>query len=290
VGSTISSSVSSVTSSVGSSISSVGSSISGVGTSISSSVNKVTGTVGTVTGTTTGGNTDAKTNTSSSSSQTSDDSETISKEMILASSGKDPVCWYNEDIPKLTEFPNSLRLTEHITLGMMLNGKVTVSKIPTTSRTVYYNKNGKKVGVTLEPVDFVLNLQKVALYVLEPIIKFAPSLWNQCYITSTLRTANSPSQHTWGQAVDLQFKGNPPSNDLLASFEQFRKILKARNGFDQMIVEYHCKKPVLHISFSSGKNKHPKVCGLNQCYSSYDSGCKYGAAGIADKNHNTIYA
>lgn len=267
--------------------------VGGVGNKINNGINSVVGGVGNISGTTntTGGGTNGQTNTSAGSSQTQDDSEKIATNMILASSGKEPVCWYNPDIPKLKEFPNSLRLTENITLGMMLNGKVTTARLPTSPRTVYYRKNGKKIGVELDPVDFVLNLQKVALYVIEPLIKYAPSLWNQCYITSTLRTSSgSCSQHTWGQAVDIQFKGNPPMNDLLASFEQFRKILKSRNGYDQIIIEYHCKKPVMHISFSDGQWKHPKVGGLNQCYTSYTSACSYGAGGIADKNHNTIYA
>ena len=71
-------------------------------------------------------------------------------------SGKEPVCWHNQDVPKLKEFSNSLKLTENITLGMMLNGRVTTSKLPTSQRTVKRkNSKGQTENISLTAEDFV---------------------------------------------------------------------------------------------------------------------------------------
>lgn len=209
-------------------------------------------------------------------------------------SGKEPVCWHNQDVPKLKEFSNSLKLTENITLGMMLNGRVTTSKLPTSQRTVKRkNSKGQAENISLTAEDFVLNLQKVALYVLEPIKKFLPDVWNKLSINSTLRNGNNYSQHNWGQGVDLQVNRSMSLNDQLALFDQVRKLLLSRNGWDQMIIEYlhgrNTANPVLHISFSDGEWKHPRLSRICQYYTSYSPECKPNAKGIADKNGNQIY-
>lgn len=209
-------------------------------------------------------------------------------------SGKEPVCWHNPDIPKLKQFSNSLKLTENITLGMMLNGRITTSKLPSAQRTVRRkNSKGQAESIALQTEDFVSNLQKVALYVLEPIKKYLPDIWEKISINSTLRAGTNFSQHNWGQSVDLQVNRAMSLNDQLALFNQIRKLLLSRNGWDQMIIEYlhgrNTANPVLHISFSDGEWKHPRLSRICQYYTSYSPECKPNAKGISDKNGNQIY-
>lgn len=209
-------------------------------------------------------------------------------------SGKDPVCWHNPDIPKMKEFSNSLKLTENITLGMMLNGRITTSRLPAAQRIVKRkNSKAQPESHSLSAEDFVLNLQKVALYVLEPIKKFLPDVWEKISINSTLRAGTNYSQHNWGQSVDLQINRKMNINDQLALFNQIRKLLLSRNGWDQMIIEYlhgrNTVNPVLHISFSDGEWKHPRLSRICQYYTSYSPECKPNAKGISDRNGNQIY-
>lgn len=245
------------------------------------------------------GKTDTKKATQNLSTLKNSNVETVADNMqssvdTTKCSGKEPVCWHNPDIPQMKEFPNSLKLTENITLGMMLNGRITTSRLPTSQRTVKRkNSKGQAESLSLSAEDFVMNLQKVALYVLEPIKKFLPDVWEKISINSTLRAGNNYSQHNWGQSVDLQINRAMSLNDQLALFNQIRKLLLSRNGWDQMIIEYlhgrNTANPVLHISFSDGEWKHPRLSRICQYYTSYSPECKPNAKGISDKNGNQIY-
>ena len=95
--------------------------------------------------------------------------------------------------------------------------------------------------------DIVKNLMFLAENVLEPIRdKYGSSF----IITSGFRKGTGKSQHLKGQAVDIQFPGN---NDRVVHIaEEIKKMLPQ---FDQLILEYHGRAPVIHISFNQGKNR-----------------------------------
>jgi hypothetical protein len=99
--------------------------------------------------------------------------------------------------------------------------------------------------------DIVYNLQQLALNILEPIFKLFPNM----YVSSGYRpntAAERSSQHTKGQAVDIQFK-NVKSGEYYMIAVALAKVL----NFDQLILEYSttAHHPWLHISFAGASNK-----------------------------------
>ena len=97
------------------------------------------------------------------------------------------------------------------------------------------------------------NLSALAKNVLEPI---RARYGNEFIITSALREmgSNGNSQHPKGQAVDIQFPGLP-REEYVHRIQEISKILPA---FDQMILEYHGRSPVIHISFNTNGNRGQK--------------------------------
>ena len=131
----------------------------------------------------------------------------------------------------------------------------------------------------LSESDIVKNMMELCSNCLEPIrTRFGRSSF---IITSAFRHARgtSKSQHLKGMAADLQFPGNEENIPHIA--EEIRKLLPA---FSQLIVEYHSRNPVIHISFD--KNKLSNT--VFSTYSSNFAGLR--PYGIYDRNQNLIYA
>lgn len=97
------------------------------------------------------------------------------------------------------------------------------------------------------------NLSALAKNVLEPIRR---RYGTNFIITSALRQlgSNGKSQHPKGQAVDIQFPQLPPS-EYVHRIEEICRILP---DFDQAILEYHGRNPVIHISFNMEGNRREK--------------------------------
>lgn len=103
--------------------------------------------------------------------------------------------------------------------------------------------------------QIITNLRGVAQNILEPIRVAYPTL----IVTNDYRDKGGSSQHEVGEAVDIQFSDitGPISSqnaEFLVRAEAIRKILSARNGFDQFLLEYKTtgsKRPWLHISYRS---------------------------------------
>ena len=103
--------------------------------------------------------------------------------------------------------------------------------------------------------QIIANLRGVAQNILEPIRAAYPTL----IVTNAYRDKGGSSQHEAGEAVDIQFSDitGPIASqnaEFLVRAEAIRKILSARNGFDQFLLEYKTtgsKRPWLHISYRS---------------------------------------
>jgi hypothetical protein len=114
------------------------------------------------------------------------------------------------------------------------------------------------------------NLSAVAQNVLEPI---RARYGSEFIITSAFRSGSGTSQHLKGQAVDIQFPG--------ISKEQYvhriQEIAKILPGYDQMILEYHGRNPVIHISYNSNGNRSQRKSTPN--LSTYYSGFRDASMG-----------
>lgn len=97
------------------------------------------------------------------------------------------------------------------------------------------------------------NLSALAKNVLEPVRK---RYGTNFVITSALRRmgSNGKSQHPKGQAVDIQFPKLPPE-EYVHRIEEISRIVA---DYDQMILEYHGRNPVIHISFNKEGNRREK--------------------------------
>lgn len=97
------------------------------------------------------------------------------------------------------------------------------------------------------------NLSQLAKNVMEPL---RARFGNNFIITSAFRkpSGNGRSQHIKGQAVDIQFP-RLPADQYVHRIEEISKILPT---FDQMILEYHGRNPVIHISFNVNHNRREK--------------------------------
>jgi len=140
----------------------------------------------------------------------------------------------DESLLKVTYLPDNYQLSKHFTLGD-LSSKSVVSKYKVEPQ------NGLSYG------QLVYNLSALALNVLEPALALYPKL----QVNSAFRTtaaSNPSSQHTKGQAVDIQIPG-------LGKDQYFAVAKKLANNlnYDQLLLEYKnygTGQPWIHISFS----------------------------------------
>lgn len=143
-----------------------------------------------------------------------------------------------KDLQSSTEVPGNFRLTPNFTVEMLSDkAAVTKDSIIATPELSYG--------------DIIYNLQTLALNCLEPAYALFPNL----LITSAYRNperTNFVSQHTKGQAVDIQFRGSSQEDYYEIAFKLARSI-----GYDQFILEYtsYSKNPWIHISFSKDTNR-----------------------------------
>ena len=116
---------------------------------------------------------------------------------------------------------------------------------------------------TLTRDDIIANLRDVAQNVLEPIKAAYPTM----FPTNGYRNKGGTSQHEAGEATDIQFTDitGPISSqnaEFLIRAEAIRRILTARNGFDQFLLEYKTTKsktPWLHISYRNPTSNRKEI-------------------------------
>lgn len=144
----------------------------------------------------------------------------------------------SEELRKNTELPGNYRLSPNFTVEM-LSYKTAVTKdyiIP--SKELSYG-------------DIIYNLQTLCLNCIEPAYALYPNL----FITSCYRSperTNNKSQHTKGQAVDIQFRS-------VHRDDYYDIAVKLANNiaYDQLLLEYssYSNNPWIHISFSPNPRK-----------------------------------
>lgn len=125
----------------------------------------------------------------------------------------------------------------------------------------------------LSECEIFNNLSALAKNVLEPL---RSRYGNEFIITSALRQPKpgKKSQHSVGQAVDIQFPGLN-RDEYVHRAQEISKILP---GFDQIILEYHGRNPVIHISYNMDGNRGRKLSTPN--LSTYFSGLRDRSMGL----------
>ncbi|HRC95475.1 MAG TPA: D-Ala-D-Ala carboxypeptidase family metallohydrolase, partial [Coprothermobacter proteolyticus] len=169
-----------------------------------------------------------------------------------------------EDIQSATKFGPSFKLSTNFNLADL------------TTNTAAF-KYALKEQAGLSEQQIVTNLRNLATFVLEPLVDRYGR--NGFIISNAFRhiTSSRASQHHKGQAVDIQFPGNAENIPHIAN--EIRQLLPS---FDQLIIEYHARNPVIHISWASASRKM-----VFSTFSSNFSGLR--PFGIYDKNQNLIY-
>ena len=153
----------------------------------------------------------------------------------------------DQSLLKVTSLPDNYQLSKHFTLAS-LSSKAVVSKYPVEAQS----------GLTYGQI--VYNLAAVALNILEPALALFPNLM----VTSGFRTvgaSNPNSQHTKGQAADIQIRGIS-KNDY---FEVAKKLANNLN-YDQCLLEYKTTgtgMPWIHISINVSGQRSQVLTLLN---------------------------
>lgn len=175
--------------------------------------------------------------------------------------------------PAITKTPDTsvVDSTESFKASFKLSDNFILSNL--TTGTAFPHKLVSQNG--LSEKDIVKNLMNVAENILEPLRKRYGSTF---IITSGFRAGSGKSQHLKGQAVDIQFPGN--ESRITHITQEIRQLLPA---YDQMILEYHGRSPVLHISFDASKNRKT----VFSTYGTNFSGLR--PYGIYDSRQNLIY-
>lgn len=138
-----------------------------------------------------------------------------------------------------------------------------------------------QAGLSIDQI--VQNMKAVAQNILEPVYLL---LGNKFIISHALRDpagTTSPSDHHYGSAVDLQFPG-VDHNEVVHIAKKIRDILPK---WHQIIVEYHGRAPVLHISYRIPG--HPRGINKEKTFTAYAKPFSNMAQGILDRNHNLVY-
>lgn len=165
------------------------------------------------------------------------------------------------------KFGKDYKLSDHFTLGDLTVNSVFPHSIP----------SGGQKGLTEE--EIVTNLKALAVNVLEKVIPYLPNGINgkgkDWRITSGFRkdlSGSSGSQHTKGQAVDIQIfeKGN----NVQTSYNTIKTICE-NIPFDQAILEYSSRTGNcwMHLSYkNSGANRKSMLTMNNRFPNKYASG------------------
>lgn len=134
---------------------------------------------------------------------------------------------------KVASLPDNYQISKHFTLGD-LSSKAAASKYRVEAQG------------SLTYGQIAYNLSALALNILEPALALYPNL----IVTSAFRTiaaSNPSSQHTKGQAVDIQIPGISNSDYYVVA-----KKLANNLNYDQLLLEYKnygTRLPWIHISF-----------------------------------------
>lgn len=144
----------------------------------------------------------------------------------------------SSDLKKIEELPGNYRISPNFTIEM-LSYKTAVTKDRIIST------DNLKYG------DIVYSLQALCLNCLEPAYALYPNM----FITSCYRDpyrTNNKSQHTKGQAVDIQFR-SVNKDDYYDIAVKLASII----AYDQFILEYcsYSNNPWIHISFTDNPRK-----------------------------------
>jgi uncharacterized protein YcbK (DUF882 family) len=148
----------------------------------------------------------------------------------------------NPNYRSLSDMPISFRLSPNFTLGM-LSSMAAVSK----------DKVVAQSGLTYDSI--IGNLELVAKNVCEPILSVYPNM----YVSSGFRTQGGSianSQHTKGEAVDIQF-----SNISKQEYFSIANILAQVLNYDVFLLEYtsYSNNPWIHISFKGDGTNRKQV-------------------------------
>lgn len=126
--------------------------------------------------------------------------------------------------------PDSFQLSPNFTLGE-------VSSKAVISRAAVRAQNG------LTAPEIICNLKALCENVLEPLVaKYGK---RGMIITSGFRPGSGGSQHTKGQAADIQFSGISD-----AEYWQRAQWVSKQMRYDQFILEYLGNRPWFHLSWS----------------------------------------
>lgn len=177
------------------------------------------------------------------------------------------------DIQKEKADDTPVELGEKVDPNTKIAKNTTVADL-TTSPVLTKHKLRDQVGMTEE--EIAGELSSTAKNVVEPL---RDRYGSEFIVTSAFRhcEVGQKSQHCKGQAIDIQFPGLP-ADQAAARAEEIARSLP--NGYDQMIVEYHGKNPVFHISYNQNGNRNEKLStpDLNNYFS-----------GFRDKRMNKMY-
>lgn len=148
-----------------------------------------------------------------------------------------------KDIDKMTSFDNSLQLSQHYTLGNMLN--------------TVMSKSVLRDQVGLSKKEIVCNLKLLCINVLEPLKAMYPDMIVTSAFRNNSTVANGVSQHEKGQAADIQI---PSYSKTLEKY--YDAVLKIRDSIthDQLLLEYtNTSKSApgtwIHITFNPKGNR-----------------------------------
>jgi hypothetical protein len=143
-----------------------------------------------------------------------------------------------------------------------------------TTNTAFPHALVEQCGLTRD--ELIANLQNVAVNILEPLVSQYGR--DSFIITSGFRpvSGSGKSQHFEGKAVDVQF----PSHEMVHLAQETSLVVPK---FDQMILEYHGRAPVLHISYNEEKQRKMKFTTFT---GSFKPILPYG---FYDKQMNLVY-
>ena len=172
-----------------------------------------------------------------------------------------PVQEQNNDVPPATTIPpcNCGELPDNPPENYPVGAGLVVSNVSSNAVVSKYVIPPSKGNLTRK--DIVCNLQAVVENCYAKIIAQYPG----GYVTSGFRNQGGKSQHERGEAIDIQW-GNASVN----KFWEIANWAKDNIEFDQMLVEYHATKPVLHVSYKCTGNR--KTIGTLGPSGKYESG------------------
>lgn len=142
------------------------------------------------------------------------------------------------EFDKLSEYPDTLRLSKHFTLGALTN------RAP-ASPTDLKDQRG------LSKSEIAGNLKALAVNVLDPIKDKYPDM----KVTSAFRSGSNNSDHDIGAAADIQFESRSP-----AQYFEAAQWIKDNVPHKQLLLEYQDKPDGrriawVHVAYKEGAPK-----------------------------------